>query len=109
MKTEKIPKFMKECQRVSDETDVSMYWERHGDRRNSVVEDDGALIIEKGFLFVVFSIGQDRPLREQNERITAVLKGLKMDKHLAATLWSEEDVDEEEREDDVCECCGRRG
>lgn len=104
------PKFVKDCWACESETDVSLSWrDRDGRHETSAGEDDGALIVRKRGIRVVFTIGQDRPLREQNERIQKVLKFLKMEKFLEKCLHSDESIEEEEAEDDECPHCGRSG
>lgn len=109
----KKPKFEQECEAVAEATDVPLsFCDPATDRSTEVVEDDGALIVRKNGVRAVFSIGQDLPLKEQNERITKVLTHLKMEKHLEKALWSDDDLQEEEDEDEKengnyhCPWCG---
>lgn len=102
--------FEKECDVVEAKTDVGYFCIGDIDsRKTEVHEDDGALIVKKCGQMVAFDIGQDRPLREQNERITAVLVALKLEKWLKVEyiLHDQEDIDDEE--DDTCRHCGGFG
>lgn len=115
MKTEKKPKFVVECEKCEDETGVRLsFWDKVDDRTTEVVEDDGALIVRKAGIRAVFSLDQDAPLKEQNERMEKVLKFLKLEKSLPAVLWSsgdlqsEEDDDEKENGNYECPWCGNR-
>lgn len=106
----KKTKFEKDCERIEEETGISVYFPFTVESKKvEVVEDDGALHVTKSGVRACFSIGQDRPLREQNERMMTVLKTLKLDqeKYLKRALWSDEDIETEEHEDeDECPHCG---
>lgn len=108
-------KTLEEMERVSADTDISVDCEPTDTRKTEAIEDDGALIIYKNGVRAVFDIGQDRPLKEQNERIESVMKSLKMEKHIgpmvlhdADDIQAEEDEDEKENGQYECPWCGNR-
>lgn len=107
------PKFERDCEAAAEATGVRLsYCNPADDKSVDVVEDDGALIIRKGGVRAVFNIGQDDPLKEQNERISKVLTHLKLEKFIpkasysAEDLRDEEDEDEKENGDYECPWCG---
>ena len=113
MKTDKKPKFVQECERCESETGVTLsFWDNASDNTQEVVEDDGALIIRKNGIRAVFHIGQDEPLKVQNERIEKVLAFLKLEKHKEKVLYSadvlqsEEEDEEKENGNYYCPWCG---
>lgn len=111
MKTEIKTKFERDCKAAEDALGISVYfpWSDE-DKNTNVFEDDGCLHIHKQGIHACFGIDQDRPLREQNERITKVLVFLKLEKWLKVPniLASEEECQlEEDEENGVCPHCGR--
>lgn len=106
----KTPKFILACEAaaklINETIDPVLTWHALT-RKTYVYEDDGVLHVEKSGLHVCFGIGQDRPLREQNERMTKVLTHLGLMKHIDYALWSKDDVEQEETEDNECPECGR--
>lgn len=103
----KLTAWQKKCERVAKETGVDVFFcEESGPTETRAFEDDGCLHVTKAKdqNRACFDIGQDRPAKEQNERITKVLTALGMEKSIAANL-----MDETEDEDggESCPCCGR--
>lgn len=104
-------KFERDCYAASNALDISVYFPwRDENKATKVYEDDGCLHIHKSGSHACFGIDQDKPLREQNERITKVLVALKLEKWLKVPhiLASEDECQQEEdEENDVCPNCGR--
>lgn len=82
--------------KVLDEQDVGFYVEK---RPDDAFEDDGTLHVIKYGIRAVFSIGQDTPGRESNEKTRAILAALGMKRKIGKnTLVAEE-----------CETCDGSG
>lgn len=110
MKIEKQTAFVKKCLECEEKTYIRLWWEIREATKNSICEDDGALIIQRGKSWCCFSIGQDEKLKVQKERIVAVLTFLGMEKHIPKCAPSDEDIEREEEDDEDsewCSCCGR--
>ena len=112
----KTPKFLNACHLAAEiigrDIDENLTWAVES-KKTSTAEDDGILHVEKRGLHVCFDIGQDRPLKEQNERMTKVLTYLGLMKFADKCLHSKADVEAEEAEErgECCECgrsCGCR-
>jgi hypothetical protein len=103
--------FIELCKLIEEKHDISFYSPGDApDNKTKVSEDDGMLQVYYRGEWAAFGIGQDRPLREQNDRITVVLTILKMEKWLKVeyVLHRQDDIEREEQEsDDVCPHCGR--
>jgi hypothetical protein len=95
------PKFLTDCEAaaelIGEEIDRHLTWAAPT-RKTSAYEDDGCLHVEKAGLHVCIGIGQDRPLKEQNERMHKVLKHLGLLKFSNKCLHSNRDVEMEEEE-----------
>ena len=104
-------KFARDCEACEDSTGVDCCdFDRADNKKTSAFEDDGALIITKRGWRAVFSIGQDLSFREQNERMKAVLKFLKLEQFSSKCLISDRDIEiEDEANMNVCPRCGGRG
>ena len=98
--------FYQKCKAAEEETGILCWFYENEPftRRHKVSRDDGNLHINYRKQRAVFNIGQDLPLRVQNERMMAVLNFLKI-KPGDHCLWSQCDIDEEEDEE-ICICCG---
>ena len=99
----KTPKFLLDCQAaaalIGETIDESLTWRVKTGKKSSAYEDDGVLHVEKRGLHACIDIGQDRPLRQQNERMTKVLTHLGMMSFADNCLHYKGDVEADEAEE----------
>jgi hypothetical protein len=88
---------------VSEKLGIEVYF-YYNEKGSDVFEDDGFLHIYKNMVRAVFTIGQDLPAKEANERTRAILTALGMEKKITQRVLVDE-IDET----DCCDTCGRCG